>query len=111
MKIYRRLLMYARPFRKFVLPFFIFTLLGVFFSVFQFTLLIPLLNFLFDTMSSDESRKYTEAPSFAMSASYFKHFFYYHVYRLKMMDPRYALYLIAALIVVAVVLTNLFRYL
>lgn len=111
MRVYGRLLGYARPYGRFIVPFFVFTLIAVFFSIFQFTLIIPLLNFLFDNHSAEDMKKYATAPSFSLSGNFFKHFFYYQVYRLKNIDPRYALYLIAALIVLAVVLTNLFRYL
>jgi subfamily B ATP-binding cassette protein MsbA len=111
MKIYRRLLTYAKPYSRFILPFFVFTLIAVFFSIFQFALIIPLLNFLFNSTSPEEAQKYMHAPSFSLSASFFKDFFYYQVYRLKRLDPQYALYMIAVLIVVAVVLTNIFRYL
>jgi len=110
MKVYRRLLGYTKPYSRFILPFFVFNLIAVFFSIFQFTLIIPLLNFLFDS-SADVAKEYTTAPAFSLSGSFFKHFFYYQVYRLKSINPNYALYLIAALIVGAVVLTNLFRYL
>ena len=108
MKIYRRLLRFVKPYHRFILPFFIFTLLGVFFSIFQFTLIIPLLNFLFDNSHTD---KYSTLPSFSFSTDYFQSFFYYQIQRLKSQDPRYGLYLIAALIVLAVLLTNTFRYL
>jgi ATP-binding cassette, subfamily B, bacterial MsbA len=111
MKIYRRLLAYAKPYSRFILPFFVFTLIAVFFSIFQFALIIPLLNFLFNSVPPEEAQKYLHAPSFSMSASFFKDFFYYQVFRLKTLNPQYALYMIAVLIVVAVVLTNVFRYL
>src|SRR5215203_4287141 len=111
MKIYRRLLAYARPYRRFILPFFIFTLIGVFFGIFQFALIIPLLNFLFDNNIAASAQKYAHAPSFSFTSSFFQNFFYYQVYRFKMMNPKYALYMIAGLIVAAVILTNLFRYL
>lgn len=111
MKTYRRLLQYAKPYRKFALPFFIFTLIAAFFSVFQFALIIPLLNFLFDNQTAESLQKYASAPAFSLSAGYFKDLFYYQVYHLKTMNPVYALYFIAALIVFAVMLTNLFRYL
>lgn len=111
MKTYRRLLRFAKPFRYFVVPFFVFTLIAVFFSVFQFALIIPLLNFLFNQHTVAEIARYSTMPSFSLSANYFKDLFYYYVYQLKTMDPVYALYFIAALIVVAVILTNLFRYL
>ena len=110
MKIYLRLLTYAKPLGRFILPFFIFTLIAVFFSIFQFALIIPLLNFLFNTTPED-IQKYAHAPTFSFSASFFKEFFYYQVYRLKSIDPKYALYLLAALIVVAVICANIFRYL
>ena len=111
MKTYRRLMKFAKPYRYFVIPFFGFTLLAAFFSVFQFTLLIPLLNFLFDHHSAESMKAYANAPSFSLSAEYFKDLFYYEVYTLKKMNPVYALYFIAALIVLAVILTNFFRYL
>lgn len=111
MKTYRRLLKFARPYRVFVVPFFFFTLLGVFFSVFQFALIIPLLNFLFDQQSAADLQQYAHMPSFSFSAGYFKDLFYYEVYHLKTMNPVYALYFIAVLIVLSVILTNLFRYL
>jgi ATP-binding cassette, subfamily B, bacterial MsbA len=111
MNIYRRLLGYARPYPKFIIPFFVFTLFGVFFSIFQFALIIPLLNFLFDPASTAEASKYAKAPSFSFSGSFFKDFFYHQIYQFKVRNPVYALYFIATMIVSAVLLTNLFRYL
>lgn len=111
MKVYRRILSYARPFRVFIIPFFIFTLAGVFFSVFQFALIIPLLNFLFDPVNAADTAKYATAPDFHFSGTYFKNYFYYLVYDFKTHKPIYALYFMAAMIVAAVVLTNIFRYL
>lgn len=108
MKTYRRLLSYARPFRWFVIPFSIFTLLSVVFNVFQFALIIPLLNVLFDHSGNNEV---TSAPAFSLSTGFLKDIFYYQVYRLKAMNPAYALYFITFIIVCSVLLTNLFRYL
>jgi subfamily B ATP-binding cassette protein MsbA len=106
--VYRRLLAYARPYRTFVIPFSIFTLLAVVFSVFQFALIIPLLNVLFEQRSGEAP---LSAPAFSMSTGFIKEIFYYHVYRLKAINPAYALYFITFSIVCAVLLTNLFRYL
>jgi ATP-binding cassette, subfamily B, bacterial MsbA len=108
MKVYRRLLVYARPFRWFVIPFSVFTLLTVIFSVFQFALIIPLLNVLFDYQSTNAV---AQAPNFSLSAGFARDIFYYQVYRLKALNPAYALYFITFVIVCAVLLTNLFRYL
>ena len=108
MSVYKRLLAYARPYRWFVIPFFAFTILAVIFSVFQFALIIPLLNVLFDNNSGKEV---LAAPSFSLSTGFIKDIFYYQVYRLKAINPAYALYFITLVIVCAVLLANLFRYL
>lgn len=110
MKIYLRLLAYVKPYGRIVTPFFIFTIIAVFFNVFQFTLLIPLLNFLFENISTEEAKKYMFEPEFAFTANYAKTYFYYKVYYFKTINPVYALYFIALIIVSAVILTNLFRY-
>jgi ATP-binding cassette, subfamily B, bacterial MsbA len=111
MKIYKRLLAYAKPYNRFVIPFFSFTLIAVFFSVFQFALLIPLLNFLFDPTTTGNAKQFATAPEFSFSPSYIKDFFYYWVSYLKKLNPVYALYLLAGVIVIAVIFANLFRYL
>lgn len=111
MKIYSRLLVYIKPYGKFVTPFFVFTLIGVFFSVFQFALIIPLLNFLFDPVNTAEAKRYASVPAFSLSPIFFKNLFYYQVYRFKTGNPVHALYFLAGMIVISVVLTNLFRYL
>lgn len=111
MKIYKRLLAYLQPYGKLITPFFIFTLIGVFFSVFQFALIIPLLNFLFDPVNDAEAQRYATLPAFRLSPHYFKDFFYFQIHQFKTTNPAYALYFLAGMIVVAVLLTNLFRYL
>jgi subfamily B ATP-binding cassette protein MsbA len=108
MKVYRRLLAYARPCRWFVIPFILFTLLAVLFSIFQFALIIPLLNVLFNP---DGGTGNLQMPVFNPSAGSIKDLFYYQVYRLKAINPVYALYFITGVIVCSVLLANLFRYL
>lgn len=110
MHTYSRLLKFTRPYSRFVIPFFIFTLIASFFSVFQFALIIPLLNFLFDSNTAESMKQYAIIPEFSFTAGYFKNLFYYEVYHLKTLNPVYALYFIAALIVLAVILTNFFRF-
>ena len=70
MKIYKKLLRYARPYSKYIIPFFIFTLFSVFFGVFQYALIIPLLNFLFDSTNPADAARYASAAAF----SNFHHF-------------------------------------
>ncbi len=111
MKVYRRLLIFVKPYHKFIVPFFIFTLIGVFFSVFQFALIIPLLDFLFNPVTTADAAKYGTAPDFTLSASFFKEYFYHLIYHFKTTNPAYALYFLAGTIVLAVVCANICRYL
>ena len=106
MKVYRRLIAYVRPFRWFVVPFSFFTILAVIFSVFQFALIIPLLNVLF---SPDAGPVTASAPAFSLSTGFIRDIFYYEVHRLRTINPAYALYFITGIMVCAVLLTNLFR--
>jgi subfamily B ATP-binding cassette protein MsbA len=111
MKVYRRLMAYAKPYGKFIVPFFFFTIISVFFNVFQFALIIPLLNFLFDPINTADAAKYATVPDFHLTGNYFKDVFYHLIYQFKTTNPIYALYFLAGMIVVAVVMTNLFRFL
>jgi subfamily B ATP-binding cassette protein MsbA len=99
-----------RPFGRFLVPFFLLTLAANFFNVFQFTLIIPLLNFLFKSDSGLDAAKYSTAPSFEMSKDFFIDYFNYTLFQLKNNNPLYALYFIAAVVVIAVLCTNLFTY-
>ena len=111
MNVYRRLMAFAKPYGKFIIPFFFFTIISVFFNVFQFALIIPLLNFLFDPINTADAAKYAAAPEFHLSGSYFKTIFYHLIYEFKTTNPIYALYFLAGMVVVAVVMTNTFRFL
>ncbi len=102
---------YAKPYGKFVVPFFGFTLIGVFFNVFQFALIIPLLNFLFDPINTADAAKYAPVPDFQFSIDYGKRLFYHFIYEFKTTNPIHALYFLAGMIMVAVILTNFFRFL
>lgn len=111
MKIYMRLLNYMRPFGRFLVPFFLLTLVSNLFNVFQFTLIIPLLNFLFSSDAITDAAKYAHAPEFALSKDFFIDYFNYILFQLKENNPVHALYFIATIVVVAVLCTNLFSYL
>ncbi len=110
MKIYKRLMAYAQPYGRFLTPFIVFTLISVVFNVFQFALIIPLLNFLFNPISTADAARYAVTPSFSITPSYFQDLFYHLIYQAKTTDPMYALYVIAGSIVIAVIMTNLFRF-
>ncbi|GAB3789680.1 ABC transporter ATP-binding protein [Spirosoma horti] len=111
MKVYRRLMAYAKPYGKFIVPFFFFTIISVFFNVFQFALIIPLLNFLFNPTNTADAARYASMPEFHLTGNYFKDIFYHLIYQFKTTNPIYALYFLAGMIVVAVIMTNIFRFL
>ena len=110
MKIYFRLLAYIKPYGRFIIPFFIFTLIGALFNVFQFALLIPLLNFLFTKETPDFILNHSTPPNFSFSKDYFVDEYYYQIHHLKSINPVYALYMMAGIIVLAVLFTNFFNY-
>ncbi|PRY29114.1 ATP-binding cassette, subfamily B, MsbA [Spirosoma oryzae] len=111
MKIYKRLMAYAQPYGRFLTPFIVFTLISVVFNVFQFALIIPLLKFLFNPISTADAARYAVSPAFSLTPTYLHDLFYHLIYQLKATNPVYVLYFIAGMIVVAVVMTNLFRFL
>ncbi len=61
-------------------------------------------------MTAADAAKYAVRPEFSMSGSFFKDYFYHLIYNFKQADPSYALYFLAATIVVSVILTNICRY-
>ena len=87
MKIYMRLLNYMRPFGRFLVPFFLLTLVSNLFNVFQFTLIIPLLNFLFSSDAMVDAAKHAHAPEFALNKSFFIDYFNYVLFQLKDNNP------------------------
>ncbi len=112
MKTYLRLISYARPFGRFVTPFFIFSLLSIVFGIFQFGLLIPLLDILFGQVDTAKATRLLVKPEFSLSFGYVKDLFYHYFYHYSASGNRMSvLYFVTSIIVVAVVLTNLFRYL
>ena len=74
MKTYLRLLSFARPFGKFIPKYFLFALLAVIFGLFNFTLVIPLLNVLFGSVDLHAAQT---VPPFSFSIDFAKSFFHY----------------------------------
>lgn len=112
MKTYLRILQFARPFRNFVPHYFIFTLLAIVFGLFNFTLVIPLLNVLFDTVSPAEATAMLRRPTFALNVEYVVDLFNYYFGQIILQEGKVgALKFICILIVISVFCANLFRYL
>lgn len=112
MKTYFRLLSFAKPIEKFAIPYIIFTLLYVVFSTSVLGLLGPLLNTLFHVGASTCDPKTVVANAKDIStfdiAGWFK---YYTNHFIIIYGEWGALKFVCAVIVVAVFLGNIFRYL
>ncbi|AMR27178.1 antibiotic ABC transporter ATP-binding protein [Hymenobacter psoromatis] len=128
MKTYLRLLSFARPYGNFLPRYILYTTLGIFFGIANFTLLIPLLSVLFDTKNIVATAVPPTLPHFAASSayllelghflqkafsiSYVKDLFNYHLARVVATNGRQgALAYVCAIIIVSVFFSNVFRYL
>ena len=111
MKTYLRILQYARPYADFLPLYFVLTILTIVFSIFNFTLIIPLLNVLFNqTETATEIPKVL--PHFSLSTSYITNAFYYYFGQVIAAYGRMgALSFVCGAVVVSVFFSNLFRYL
>ncbi|NDK57534.1 ABC transporter ATP-binding protein [Pontibacter fetidus] len=108
MKIFFRLLAFAKPYSRYVPSYAILALLAVVFGLLNFTLLIPLLNVLFDTAPA----KQPVEPTFALNIDYFKQLFDYWFYSIRFeYGAKGALQFVCGIILVSVFLANLFKYL
>ncbi len=111
MKTYFRLLSYAVSIRKYVFPYFGFSLLASLFGILNFTLLIPLLNVLFNQAGESNIHVYRNLPDFSFSPGYFSFLFNHYFYgSLENYGRLGALKYACAAIMVSVFLANIFRY-
>jgi subfamily B ATP-binding cassette protein MsbA len=111
LKTYFRLLSYAVSIRKYVFPYFGFSLLASLFGILNFTLLIPLLNVLFNQAGESNIHVYRNLPDFSFSPGYFSFLFNHYFYgSLENYGRLGALKYACAAIMVSVFLANIFRY-
>jgi subfamily B ATP-binding cassette protein MsbA len=112
MKTYWRILQFARPFGGFVPQYFIFTFLGIVFGLFNFALLIPLLEVLFGTVDTSKAQAVIQKPEFSISFDFAKAYFNYHFGQIISENGKSgALQFVCILILISNLLANLFRYL
>jgi len=76
MKIFFRLLGFSRPYHHYIPEYIVYIFFFIVFGLVNFTLLIPLLDILFNT---GHGAVVTQLPAFALKASWFKDAFYYYV--------------------------------
>jgi len=110
MKIYFRLLSFAKPIEKFAIPYIIATLLSVFFNTFNFTLLSPLLDTLF-VQPDQEPVKPNLMEKATSTFDFLGQFKDYINYSINSNGKSETLQIVCAVILISVLLSNLFRYL
>ena len=112
MKTYLRILTYGRPFGKNIISYLIFTLFYVVFSMINFSVLIPLLNVLFDQVEISKIQEFNTQPTFSLTIEYFKNTFYYYFgLFINEGGRKEGLKFVCIVIILSVFLANIFRYL
>ncbi|MDQ2771405.1 MAG: ABC transporter ATP-binding protein, partial [Bacteroidota bacterium] len=112
MKTYLRILQYARPYADFLPLYLLYTVLGIFFSIANFALIIPLLNVLFDKTGKVQMEAPAALPHFALSLDYVTHTFYYYFAQVIAAYGKLgALSFVCVVLVASVFFSNVFRYL
>ena len=114
MKIYWRLMGFAKPIGRFVIPYFFFTLMHAVFNIFNYAMLIPILTVLLapsDPTVADIIP--TKPETFELSSQYFEQLINYQLYNLYGSSPNEWQVLLAMALVLVLIslLSNLFRYL
>jgi subfamily B ATP-binding cassette protein MsbA len=108
MKIYFKILAFARPLNRFVPKYAVLAVLAVLFGLVNFTLLIPLLNVIFEKV---EPKTITALPSFSLSIDYASSLFDYYFYKIySQYGQSGALQFVCAVIIISVFFANMFRY-
>lgn len=113
MKTYFRLLSFAKPLGRFLVPFVLTSLLASLFGVLNFTLLIPLLNVLFDKVNPQQTQAFLSqpAPKLSFDTSLVDVFQYYFAQFFHQYGKVGALQFVCCIIVLSVLLNNVFKYL
>ncbi len=110
MNTYLRILSFSRPYRRFVPQYIIFTLFSIVFSLVNFTLLIPLLEVLFNQVDAG-AQSPEVLPPFTFSIDYIKTVFnYYFAEVIAKHGQVGALIFVCSITITSVFLSNLFRY-
>ncbi len=112
MKIYWRLMGYAKPIARYAVPYAICTLLHSLFYVINFMLIAPILNFLFNTEEASEPVTQMPVLEGFDIMQYFKQMLNYKMYEMygDNVNVLHALMLLSIVLIVASLLSNFFRY-
>ncbi|OGX91480.1 ABC transporter ATP-binding protein [Hymenobacter coccineus] len=112
MKTYLRILQYARPWLAFLPQYLLYTVLTIFFSIGNFTLIIPLLSVLFDKTDKVHEQAPAHLPAFKPTIDWVTQTFnYFFADVLAGYGKMGALAFVCGVVVASVLLSNVFRYL
>lgn len=114
MNSFLRILSYARPLRKFLPLYLLFTTISVIFGAVNLVLLAPLLRILFGETTPEFIEKYSSIPEFSLAngIQYFEQLFNYHLINaMEEAGKLNVLYYVCGVIIVSVLITNVFAYL
>ena len=111
MKTYLRILSEASPFGKILPLYLLLTVLYIVFSMVNYSVLIPLLEVLFNQVDLDDIEKMGEIKNFEFSIEYIRNIFYSHFNELIVNNGRQeALKFVCYVMLTSVFFANLFRY-
>ena len=112
MKTYFRILSYASPYSRIIPLYLILTLFYILFSMVNFSIMIPLLEVLFNQVDYDISKNIVNNGEFNFSIDYLKSTFYSHFSDIIQSNGRKeALKFVCLIILISVFLANIFKYL
>ncbi len=111
MKTYLRLLSFAKPLSRFLVPFVLTSLVASVFGVLNFTLLIPLLSILFDKVDTAKMQSFLSQPAPSLATSPTDAFSYYFAQVFQEYGKIGALQFVCIVIVLSVLFSNIFKYL
>jgi subfamily B ATP-binding cassette protein MsbA len=112
MNTYVRILSYAKPWRRFVSGYLVFSLLGVGFGLMNMALLKPLLDVIFEQKGATELSKYAVEPEFKLNVDYLVGTFNHFMYQVVQEHGKFGSLIYVCLVVIAsFTLSNIFKYL
>ncbi|MVT06805.1 ABC transporter ATP-binding protein [Chitinophaga tropicalis] len=109
MKTFFRLLSLSKPYHHYVPEYIVYVVLYTIFGLMNFTLLIPLMNQLFET---GKRAVVTQLPAFTLSFTYLKDVFYYYMHVLLTNYSEFiVLVYVCVVLFITIILKNIFGYL
>jgi subfamily B ATP-binding cassette protein MsbA len=112
MNTYLRILAYAKPWRRFVPGYLIFSLLAVAFGLMNMALLKPLLDVIFDQKDRGELSEYAVRPEFELNIDYFVDAFNHFMYMTVQQHGKFgSLVYVCIVVIISFAMANVFKYL